>query len=116
MFTPCNPFFTVEKNRFLGGMVRRGWGLVSGAGESKGVGQKESCKNKSTKPDVVQECLEAPLPITVFAEIELINGREGGGDEAKIKNNAKAYMTRFNPKKKTRQRFQPDYFCITSSM
>jgi len=96
--------------------VRREWGLVSGAGESKGVGQKESCKNKSTKPDVVQECLEAPLPITVFAEIELINGREGGGDEAKIKNNAKAYMTRFNPKKKTRQRFQPDYFCITSSM
>ena len=78
-------------------MVRRE--LVSGAGESKGVGQKEPCKNKSTKPDVVQECLEAPLPITVFAEIKLINGREGRGGEAQIKNNLKAYMTRFNPKK-----------------
>ena len=55
------------------GLVRWGWGLVSGAGESKGVGQKESCKNKSTKPDVVQECLETPLPITVFAQIELID-------------------------------------------
>ena len=64
------------------GVARRG--LVSGAGESKGVGQKESCKNKSTKPDVVQECLEAPLPITVFAEIELINGREGRGGKAPL--------------------------------
>ena len=90
------------------GVVRWGWGLVSGAGESKGVGQKEPCKNKSTKPDVVQECLETPLPITVFAEIKLINGREGGGGKAKIKNYAKAQMTRFNPKNKTRQRFQPD--------
>ena len=113
---------SVSVNFFLGnkpipeGVARWGWGLVSGAGKSKGVGQKESCKNKSTKPDVVQECLETPLPITVFAEIELINGCEGRGGEAKIKNNAKAYMTRFNPKKKTRQRFQPDYFCITSSM
>ena len=89
---------------------------MSGAGESKGVGQKESGKNNSPKPDVVQECLETPLPITVFAQIELINGREGGGGKAKIKKNAKAYMTRFNPKKKTRQRSQPDYFCITSSM
>ena len=81
---------------------------MSGAGESKGVVQKEPYKNKSTKPDVVQECLETPLPITVFAEIKLINGREGGGDEANIKDYAKAYMTRFNPKNKTRQRFQPD--------
>ena len=81
---------------------------MSGAGESKGVVQKEPYKNKSTKPDVVQECLETPLPITVFAEIKLINGREGGGDEANIKDNAKAYMTLFNPKNKTRQRFQPD--------
>ena len=65
-------------------MVRWGWGLMSGAGESKGVGQKEPYKNKSTKPDVVQECLEAPLPITVFAEIKLINGREGRGGEAPL--------------------------------
>ena len=81
---------------------------MSGAGESKGVGQKEPCKNKSTKPDVVQECLETTLPITVFAEIKLIDRREGGGGKAKIKNYAKAQMTRFNPKNKTRQRFQPD--------
>ena len=65
-------------------MVRWGWGLMSGAGESKGVGQKEPYKNKSTKPDVVQECLETLLPITVFAEIKLINGREGGGGKAPL--------------------------------
>jgi hypothetical protein len=58
--------------------------LVLYGGGLEYIGKKEPCKNKSTKPDVVQECLETPLPITVFAEIELINGREGGGDEAPL--------------------------------
>ena len=61
-----------------------------GAGESKGVGQKESCKNKSTKPNIIQKSLEAPPPITVFAEIKLISGREGRGGKPELKNNAKA--------------------------
>ena len=78
------PFFYCGKKPIPEGVARWGWGLMSGAGESKGVGQKEPYKNKSTKPDVVQECLDTLLPITVFAEIKLINGREGRGGEAPL--------------------------------
>tara|TARA_B100000686_G_C16401570_1_gene767578 strand:+ start:593 stop:799 length:207 start_codon:yes stop_codon:yes gene_type:complete len=66
--------------------------LVLYRGGLEYVGKKESRKYKSAEPNIIQKSLKTPLPITVFTEIKLIDGCEGRGAKAKIKNNAKAQI------------------------